>query len=465
MKKLIRIVLLLCLPTLLHAQTETFDMITFQPPQGWKKTTTQYAVSYSLVDNISGTWCQLAVYSSVATSGNAATDFSNEWKALVKPETYAGSVEPAPGVTSNGDWTYSSGTSGFKWQGKDSYVSLLNIRGHGMMASIHISSNSDKYNAEVESFLKSIQPNVTGEMAEKEKFKQPVTAVGVAGPSTTETSTNTITDAPGVNGIATATTNFDDGWVAQPFADYVKVVNQQVTVLLHYAIAIDDEMRAAPDMGIFFWDRLIMPRYDTDDAKVLQNEPYTYNKVYFVKGSAVDNSTGKNCYVGLRVLVNNGVATCIEIIAPTANAFAQTFPDQSRIESMVNYNKFAVSAGDLVGTWEESTSSSVALYYTSTGGYAGANATAMATSFTIRSDGTYSSEHKGAYGRVGSMTGFDQKYNGKYTLTPWDVTMTNRFEGKTDSFWCRYEAVRGGRVLYLNDKAASAITYRLVKTK
>jgi hypothetical protein len=46
---------------------------------------------------------------------------------------------------------------------------------------------------------------------------------------------------------------------------------------------------------------------------------------------------------------------------------------------------------------------------------------------------------------VGSTKVFDEKYKGKYTMTLWDVTMTNRYEGKADVFWWEYEAVRGGR--------------------
>jgi hypothetical protein len=66
---------------------------------------------------------------------------------------------------------------------------------------------------------------------------------------------------------------------------------------------------------------------------------------------------------------------------------------------------------------------------------------------------------------TGNMKFYDQKYEGKYTLTNWDVTMTNRFEGKTDIFWCQYEAVRGGRILRFADKNAVSMTYALVKVK
>ncbi|MEI9918926.1 MAG: hypothetical protein WDO14_08985 [Bacteroidota bacterium] len=465
--KLFGVVALLCLPVALHAQTETFDIVTYNPPVGWKKNVTADLVSYSIVDNATGTWCQMAIYKSVAGSGNTANDFSSEWKALVKPESYPGAVEPTPTSNANDGWTYSFGVSRFKWQGKDSYVTLENISGYGVMATAHVSSNSDKYLGDVENFLKSLQ------------LKKPVQPIQQSQPvqqsqptSTTVTSTNPtptniikVTDAAGTQGIKTSTTNFDDGWVSQPYADYVKVVKGSITVLLHYSFKIDDEMRNANDMGVYVWDRLIAPRYRATKIQVFKNDPYTYFKVYFVEADVTETATNKNHHVGLRVLISNGVASCVEIIAPTAAALQQEFPNQDKIATMPNYNKFAVSPGDIVGTWEESTSTALNMYNSYTGYYAGMSATAMASSWNIRGDGTYDSEHKGATGMVGNMSTYDEKYNGKYTLTPWDLTVTNRFKGKTDVYWCQYEAVRGGRVLHLQDKVATAMTYSLVKTK
>jgi hypothetical protein len=59
---------------------------------------------------------------------------------------------------------------------------------------------------------------------------------------------------------------------------------------------------------------------------------------------------------------------------------------------------------------------------------------------------------KAHYGMLGSMKFYDQKYNGALTVSPWEIVMTKRFDGKTSTFWAQYEAVRGGRVLHLTDK-------------
>ena len=84
-----------------------------------------------------------------------------------------------------------------------------------------------------------------------------------------------------------------------------------------------------------------------------------------------------------------------------------------------------------MGTWDEGRSSYVQMYSSATGAYAGASSTAT----------------------------------GNYTVAPWEIAVTNRFEGKTEQFWCQYQAVREGRILHLTNKAASGIQYHLVRTK
>lgn len=456
-------ILTVCITTA-YAQTETYDIVTYQPIPGWKKQVTDYAAGYSIVDNVTGSWSQLGIYKSIPGNNNASGDFSNEWKSLVKADTYVGAVEPKPTQRVEDGWTYSYGTSPFKWQGKDATIALLNISGYNLMLSIVMSGNSKKYDTEIDTFLKSIQlkkPAVENKQPAVSNNQSPASNGANDAPKTPVV----VTGAPGISGITLATTNFDDGWVAKPFADYVLVTKQSTNVLLHYALQVDDEMRYAENMAVVLWNRLVANRYRTNDLRVFKNEPYTYFKVYFVEAESIDLSTNKPCYVALRVLVDNGIARPIEIVTTTAAEFQKEFSDQKKIESMMNYNKFAVSPKDLAGTWESSSSAGVNMYNSVTGAYAGMNTSSMADSFEFRGDGSYHSNHKGAYGMVGSLQFYDQKYDGKYTLTNWDVTMTNRFKGATNNFWCQYEAVRGGRVLHLVDKEHSGSRYDLVKVK
>ncbi|HEY3405709.1 MAG TPA: hypothetical protein VGK59_20135 [Ohtaekwangia sp.] len=443
-----------------YGQTrESFDIATYQVPQGWKKETTDYAVSFTKVNNTSRSWCRMTIYKSIASQGDPITDFTNEWNALIS-KNYPDAITPQPETETEDGWTSKSGVSKFKFNNEESYALLSTITGYNIEISMVVLMNSQEFMGGVEIFLKSID------------LKKPAVQSGtvVTAPPSTNNTTNTVpasgvvvTNAVGKQGISISTTNFDDGWVAQPFADYCRVTKGNITVLLHYSFRITDELRDSYTMEALIFDRYILPRYTISNLKQFQNEPYTYNKVYFYEADAVEKATGKRCHIGFRMIAASGIEYCIEIISPSANEFYKVFPKQENVEAMLNYNKFAVTAADLVGKWEESTSSGIDMYNVNTGAYAGMNTSSSASTFVFNANNTYNSNHKGAFGMVGNMKFYDQKYNGKMTVTTWDLTLTNRFEGKTDVFWAQFEAVRGGKILHLRDKSASGITYSLVK--
>jgi hypothetical protein len=93
------------------------------------------------------------------------------------------------------------------------------------------------------------------------------------------------------------------------------------------------------------------------------------------------------------------------------------------------------------------------------------NTSSSANKFIFKGNGQYESTHKGAFGMVGSMQFYDQKYNGNATFTNWDITLTKQFEGKTKVYWAQFEAVRAGKVLHLTNKQYTGDNFHLVKTK
>lgn len=438
-----------------YSQTQTFDIATFAPPQGWKRESVDFAASYIITNNKTGGWCRVAIYKSIGSSGDPQVDFKSEWNNLAAKD-HEGIITPTPETTLEDGWTANSGVGKFIWQQKDAFILLNTISGYGKVLSITVTMNSDEFMKDVEKFLNSlelIKPEgqvVTSNVPSgKQEPEQPILISGV----------------PGNQGISLSTTNFDDGWVAQPFADYVRVTKGNITVLLHYPIEITDELRNTGDVEGNLFDRLMQPRYVVSNIRKYDNGGPCYFCVYFYEADVVEKSSGKKYYAGFRVFTESGVSRCVEILSPTAQDFQKEFPTQEKVEALRGYNKFAVSQKDLLGTWEESGGSYVNMYSTVTGAYAGMNSASSAHKFIFKNDGTYFSNHKGAFGMVGSMTFFDQNYNGTYTVTNWDITATKRFEGKTDVFWAEFEAVRGGRVLHLTDKTASGIRYHLVKTE
>jgi hypothetical protein len=130
------------------------------------------------------------------------------------------------------------------------------------------------------------------------------------------------------------------------------------------------------------------------------------------------------------------------------------------------YNKFAIGEKDLLGTWEDGSSSAMQWYYTAAsgnpGGYAGMTIAATSASFNFLENGNYNSVHNGATGVVGAINTFHQNYKGKYTVTNWSITATNRWNDKTENFSSWFRIIRGGRILCMDSES---MQYRLVKTK
>jgi hypothetical protein len=69
MKALFSLVLIFNL-SLTFAQKEVFDIVSFTPPKGWTKELKPNLVSFTTIDNQKRTWCQIAVYQSMASLGS-----------------------------------------------------------------------------------------------------------------------------------------------------------------------------------------------------------------------------------------------------------------------------------------------------------------------------------------------------------------------------------------------------------
>jgi hypothetical protein len=66
------------------AQTsETFDIATFQSPNGWKKQIKEGVVIFSTSNQQKGAYAMITLYGSGGSSGNAKSDFESEWQQFI----------------------------------------------------------------------------------------------------------------------------------------------------------------------------------------------------------------------------------------------------------------------------------------------------------------------------------------------------------------------------------------------
>lgn len=156
MKKLVFFIALACLGNGLMAQTETWDITTYTPPKGWKKEMKGSVVNYTFTDKAKNTYCIIGLYAGSPSSGDAATDFKNEWSQLVV-KTLGAEANPKTetDATQKGRiavW----GASLFKNQGVDNIVLLTSFSVFAKVVSVVALMNSLDFQAEVQKFLDGI---------------------------------------------------------------------------------------------------------------------------------------------------------------------------------------------------------------------------------------------------------------------------------------------------------------------
>lgn len=274
-------------------------------------------------------------------------------------------------------------------------------------------------------------------------------------------------ETPAAGGFSFTRTEFDNGWVSTIEEDKVVVTKAAVKVYIYFPFAYDDVSRAAG--RDYFWDnniskdfRVISKQYKDDGEYISSLKPP------YIEGRAVENKTGKEGFLGLYIGSASGYMYPTLVIAPDEATLRSFFPKandkyQSDLSAMRDYNKFAIGKNDITGYWVGSASAAMDYYNAYNGSYLGMNAAVSSDEFTFNSNGTYSSTHKGATGMVGSMNIYQQQYKGNVTVSNWEITIDHRFDGKTEINYAYFEAVRGGRILHLQNKKFTGQWYHLVK--
>jgi hypothetical protein len=168
-------------------------------------------------------------------------------------------------------------------------------------------------------------------------------------------------------------------------------------------------------------------------------------------------------HIGFRILVENGVGSCVEIVCPSKADYDAQFPDMPSTERMTGYNRFALSAADVTGTWQNTSSSYAQYYNVYTGNNAGMGGVSMSDKFVF-GNGTYEAEHKGASGMMGNQQFYQQKESGSYQVSFWELNITNQ-EGKATAYNAYYQAIKNGKIMHMQNKQYSGMQYHLLKTQ
>lgn len=430
--------------------TERFDLATFTLPAEWTREETRSAVRLTLTTPADRSYCQVNIYRGVPGTGDPRADFAKDWAELVS-RPFGISAGPAAwtGIAISG-WSHHAGRATYVHSGQTTSVSLTTYSAPGTAVSVLTLANHEK----CEALMQRVVAGTT--------LRRSGSAPGGVG------SPVAVPAAP--SAFQYTTSSFDDGWRATAQADWVLVEKGGIRVYLHYAVPYEASRFSGTGLmdRDHYWNEVVGRQFQAaaasyrDDGEVVGSL-----KPKYVEGWGVDRASGERRFLAMVLAVAPNAAQVTLASAPDEESMRRAFPKandrwSSDLAAMSRFNKFAVGPRDLVGTWQSGGSQTTQWYDARTGAYAGATLAASSATFTFAADGTYRSVHNGATGAVGAMSTFQQEYAGKYQVANWAVTATNRWKGETHGFDAHFQAVRGGRLLHLDDGRGGS--YLLVRT-
>lgn len=423
--------------------TDRFDLATFTLPAGWTKEELKGAVRLTLTTPADRSYCQVNLYRGVPGTGDPRADFAKDWSELVAGPFGIGAGPAAWKGTPIAGWSHHSGRGTFVHSGQQTSVSLTTYSVPGTAVSVLTLANHEKCEPLLQRFVAGLS------------LRKPAAAQAAVAPPAAAA----VALAPKASGFQFTTSEFDDGWRASVQPDWVLVEKGPIRVHLHYAVPY--EASRFSGTGVmdrdFYWGEVVGKQFQvTGTAYRDDGEVVSSLKPKYVEGWGVDRASGERRFLAMALGVAPNAALVTLASAPDEASMRRAFPKAndrwgSDLLEMSRFNKFAVGPADLVGTWQSGGSQTTQWYDARTGAYAGATLAASSATFTFAADGTYRSVHNGATGAVGAMGTFQQEYAGRYQVTNWSVTATNRWKGETHTFDAHFQVVRGGRLLYLND--------------
>jgi hypothetical protein len=434
-----------------QSQTESYDLVTFTPPKGWKKEMKGSLVQYSSTNAKTGAFGLIAIYKGTDSKGDVDDDFKADWQEFIVKPWQATNAPVLEEIQESDGWKIRGGSGQFTFSNATVNAVLVTATGYGKSVSIVMLTNSQEYQPQLTGLLSSVTLQKPAGNNNSSSSSQQV--------ATTDPGQTVAPAAAIKTGFAFNTTNFDDGWTSTIQEDWVQVTKGNVKVLLHYPTPKTKNVGAdVKQLTKLAWDVLVAPRYSN-----LRNFVVNYNMSYEAGnlGAATvnDNASGQDVYV---VLFSQGSTGWMEVICPDKNTFIQTFGFGedfnynahndlfTSLAKLAGYNRFAVAASDLTGKWTTSFTGLTQYVNAYTGMSAGATSYSSAQEYVFGAGNTYKWQIDVASGVVGNAKFQNARSNGKFSLpSNWEVHFSD-MEGKPKTYPAHFSCIKGARVLWLD---------------
>jgi hypothetical protein len=445
MKKIAILCLLVTTMTTAFAQKKSYEFVNYTPPVGWKKELKERTyTSYTSVNKAKNTYCQFFVMLSTTGKGNIKEDFESEWQNLVVTQYGVKEATQVSEQSGGNGWQMKTAMGTFTFNNQTCAVIIVTMSGYSRVVSIISVTNSADYTNDIKNFFNSVE------------MQKPSTVNPAIQPQVTQTNTS----SPINTKFAFNKTNFDDGWVSTVQEDWVEVTKGEVQVLIHYPNKQADTYNSVLLDGLKnAWNVLVASRYSS--ASNMEFKPIIgWQSIEFAEADMVMRGTGKQVHVVFfKMNYSNGSGKFLEFITANKAVFEREFGPYhqntygwEKMEQMANYNKFAIAASDLAGTWTSNFSGAIQYVNATTGFDAGMDTHASNESYVISGNGSYTWDLGVASGQVGNIKFQSVKSSGKLSMNGnWKINFSD-LEGKPRTYDAFFSCIKGLRILWIDNK-------------
>jgi len=156
MSKQVYSFILLFFSLAVSAQQGSFGIVNYAVPPGYQFIQNDNVLTYYVEDKSTGAYCNFFVYNILPGQGDVQRDFDNGWVNQVqKPFKFTSAPDMQPIATIKG-WQFLIGNTRYSDNGVATLAMLITFSGESRRQCICILSNSDRYKADIESFISSI---------------------------------------------------------------------------------------------------------------------------------------------------------------------------------------------------------------------------------------------------------------------------------------------------------------------
>ncbi len=156
MKKILLFCVFSSTAAILFAQRQTYDLVSYVPPAGWRNEVKNNLTSYTRTDSKKGRWCQISIVKSTISKGGIEADFESEWQELAIKNYNPTSVPQTREAKEADGWKMKTGIAKFVFNNDDAMVMLTTISGYNRCVSILAAMNSEDYLKDIDALLASI---------------------------------------------------------------------------------------------------------------------------------------------------------------------------------------------------------------------------------------------------------------------------------------------------------------------